>query len=157
MTKKYYFNILWADILGTEFYPLNFYSTYEYSSPEIITSEDLFNAVHKGNLTFLENHINKYNVNLLNDKGYSLLEYAMVYSQFEIADFLINSGTNLDLITTQGKSLKTIIEGYKYPLSIKKNANFLQESIIDFKVTDDNHEVDLIRTDDIMESCCIIL
>lgn len=155
----------------------------DYPTQGRITSHDMFYAVYVGNINFLRKNTNETNINLINKDGYSLIEYALAYSQLQIAQFLINTGANLDRKSTTGISVRELVGTYKLlitkPALLKKSSTNAQINGSDHSIEDsvastnsensenessqlENHssnfQVDLIAPpESVTDSCCILM
>jgi ankyrin repeat protein len=73
---------------------------------------DIFTLISQGNLTATRKAIEKGDITLYhrNDKGQTLLHWAILYNQIEIAKELLALGASLDLADNNGKTIRDIIK-----------------------------------------------
>jgi len=80
-----------------------------YHSPPI--AENIFDLVHRSDIKAVKAKIHKgTSVDIRNEKGQTLLHYAILYNQVKIAEFLISLGANLDAIDNNGQKVRYIIQ-----------------------------------------------
>lgn len=101
---------------------------------------DLFDSIHKGDIRSVKKGIKSgISVDLRNDKDQTLLHYAIMYRQVEIAKFLIFSGANLDLSDNRGNLVIDLIKdrGLSSILPYSK-----KEDVVDSNRLDELEEMD---------------
>jgi hypothetical protein len=73
--------------------------------------ENMFDLVHRGDYKAICSRIKKgVSVNLRNDQDQTLLHYAVLYNQVNIAKFLISSGADLDAKDKFGQTVRDVIQ-----------------------------------------------
>lgn len=101
---------------------------------------DLFDSIHKGDIRSVKEGIKSgISVDLRNDKDQTLLHYAIMYRQVEIAKFLIFSGANLYLSDNRGNLVIDLIKdrGLSSILPYSK-----KEDMVDSNRLDELEEMD---------------
>jgi hypothetical protein len=77
--------------------------------------ENIFDLIYRSNIKAVQTQIHEgTSVDLKNDKGQTLLHYAVIYKQIEIAKLLISLGADLDVKDNMGQTVKYIIQN-RYP------------------------------------------
>lgn len=84
--------------------------------PSIPVKENVFDLVYKADIGGVKSAIQRggTSVNLRNDRDQTLLHYALLYNQEEIASFLISNGADLDAVDNAGLKVKSLIQE-RYP------------------------------------------
>jgi len=87
----------------------------------ITYEEDVFTLIHQGKLIEVYNAIKNKSIdpNHRNDKGQSLLYYAILYKQIDIAKELVKSGASLDTADNKGTTVKDIISYYHPEIKVQ--------------------------------------
>ena len=77
---------------------------------ELLQTENIFDLIYKGDIKAVKvKIINGTSVNLRNDKEQTLLHYAILYNQVEIAKHLLSLGASLDTIDSSGVAVRDLI------------------------------------------------
>lgn len=96
------------------------------------------------------------NINSRNNKGQTLLQYALLYNQIKIAEFLISRGADLKTKDNSGQKVENLIQE-KCPHIFENMHNYSLSSLT-LVISDQ----ELIKDDQIQESgnvescCCVI-
>lgn len=112
----------------------------------LIYKRDIFTLIYEGNLTATRKAIKNGDVTLYhrNDKGQTLLHWAVLYNQIEISQELITLGASLDISDNQGNTVRDIINTHLsekhaqnlLSLNSKKTAN-LEEYVVEHEQYED--------------------
>jgi len=67
---------------------------------------EIFSAIEKGDLHQIQSYVgNSGNVNLVNSQGSTLLMWSVLYREYEITKYLLNSGANPDIVNKEKETL----------------------------------------------------
>ena len=73
--------------------------------------ENVFDLIHRSRFEAVKSQVTKgiVNINSRNDKGQTLLHYALLYNQIKIAEFLISQGADLKAKDNSGQKVADLI------------------------------------------------
>ena len=120
--------------------------------------ENVFDLIYRSRFEAVKSQVTKgvVNINSRNDKGQTLLHYALLYNQIKIAEFLISQGADLKAKDNSGQQVADLIhEKCSY---IFKNMHNDSLSSLTLVISDQ----ELIKGDQVQESgnvkdgCCIL-
>ncbi len=66
---------------------------------------DIFQIVRRGKLDLYRQHIDEFNIDVLNEYGQSLLHEAVAYKQVDLAEDLLNKGINVNIQDRKGQTV----------------------------------------------------
>ena len=120
--------------------------------------ENVFDLIYRSRFEAVRSQVTKgiVNIDSRNDKGQTLLHYALLYNQIKIAEFLISQGADLKAKDNSGQKVENLIQE-KCP-HIFKNMHNDSLSSLTLVISDQ----ELIKDDQIQESgnvescCCVI-
>ena len=120
--------------------------------------ENVFDLIYRSRFEAVRSQVTKgiVNIDSRNDKGQTLLHYALLYNQIKIAEFLISQRADLKAKDNSGQKVENIIQE-KCP-HIFKNMHNDSLSSLTLVISDQ----ELIKDDQIQESgnvescCCVI-
>ena len=120
--------------------------------------ENVFDLIYRSQFEAVKSQVVKgiVNVNFRNDKGQTLLHYALLYNQINIAEFLISQGANLKAKDNNGQRVENLMQE-KCPYILE---NMHNDSLSSLTLVKSDQE--LIRDDQVQESgnvescCCVI-
>ena len=120
--------------------------------------ENVFDLIYRSRFEAVKIQVTKgvIDINSRNDKGQTLLHYALLYNQIKIAEFLISSGADLKAKDNSGQRVENLIQE-KCPY-IFENINNDSLSSLTLVISDQ----ELIKDDQVQESgnvencCCVI-
>ncbi len=120
--------------------------------------ENVFDLIYRSQFEAVKSKFTKgvVNINLRNDKGQTLLHYALLYNQIKIAEFLISQGADLKAKDNSGQKIENLIQE-KCPYIFK---NMHSDSLSSLTLVIYGQE--LIKDDQVQESgevedcCCVI-
>ena len=120
--------------------------------------ENIFNLIYRSEFGAVKAQITKgiTNVHFRNEKGQTLLHYALLYNQIEIAEFLITQGADLNDEDNNGQKVKDLIEE-RCP-NIYDNINILTAAST--PITSEQHLVEdtqVKESGNVNDCWCIIL
>ena len=96
------------------------------------------------------------NINSRNDKGQTLLHYALLYNQIKIAEFLISQGANLKAKDNSGQKIENLMQE-KCPYIFENMNNYSLSSltlvIYDQELIKDNQGI----SGNVEDCCCVIV
>ncbi|NDE20028.1 MAG: ankyrin repeat domain-containing protein [Alphaproteobacteria bacterium] len=120
--------------------------------------ENVFDLVYRSQFEAVKSQVSKgvVNVNYRNDKGQTLLHYALLYNQIKIAEFLISHGADLKAKDNSGQKVENLIQE-KCPYIFE---NMHNDSLSSLTLV--IYDQGLIKDDQVQESgnvescCCVI-
>jgi hypothetical protein len=120
--------------------------------------ENVFDLIYKSQFEAVKSQVTKgiVNINSRNDKGQTLLHYALLYNQIEIAKFLISQGADLKAKDSSGQKIENLIHE-KCPYIFE---NMHNDSLSSLTLVISDQE--LIKDDQVQETgevknyCCIM-
>jgi len=120
--------------------------------------ENVFDLIYRSRFEAVRSQVTKgiVNIDSRNDKGQTLLHYALLYNQIKIAEFLISQRADLKAKDNSGQKVENLIQE-KCP-HIFKNMHNDSLSSLTLVISDQ----ELIKDDQIQESgnvescCCVI-
>ena len=120
--------------------------------------ENVFDLVYRSRFEAVKSQVTKgvVNINSRNDKGQTLLHYALLYNQIKIAEFLISQGADLKAKDNSGQKVADLIhEKCSYIFENMHNDSLSSLTLV---ISDQ----ELIKGDQVQESgnvkdCCCIL
>ena len=120
--------------------------------------ENVFDLIYRSQFGAVKSQVTKgvVDINSRNDKGQTLLHYALLYNQIKIAEFLISQGADLKTKDNSGQKVENLIQE-KCPY-IFENMHNNSLSSLTLVISDQ----ELIKDDQIQESgnvescCCVI-
>lgn len=120
--------------------------------------ENVFDLIYRSQFEAVKSQVTKgiVNINSRNDKGQTLLHYALLYNQIKIAEFLIEQGADLKAKDNSGQKVENLIQE-KCPYIFK---NMHNDSLSSLTLVISEQE--LIKDNQVQESgdvencCCII-
>jgi len=120
--------------------------------------ENVFDLIYRSQFEAVKSQVVKgiVNVNFRNDKGQTLLHYALLYNQINIAEFLISQGADLKAKDNNGQRVENLMQE-KCPYILE---NMHNDSLSSLTLVISDQE--LIRDDQVQESgnvescCCVI-
>ncbi|MBN8523520.1 MAG: ankyrin repeat domain-containing protein [Rickettsiales bacterium] len=123
--------------------------------------ENVFDLIYRSRFEALKSQVTKggVNINSRNDKGQTLLHYALLYNQIKIAEFLISQGADLKAKDNSGQEVKSLIqEKCPYIFENVHNdslsfSNSLALIISDQELIRDNQ---LQESGNVEDGCCVI-
>ena len=132
------------------------YYPQSYPQPQV-KKENIFDLIYRSEFNAVKAQITKgiTNVHSKNEKGQTLLHYALLYNQIEIAEFLITQGADLNDEDNNGQKVKDLIEE-RCP-NIYDNINILASST---PITSEQHLVEdtqVKESGNVNDCWCIIL
>jgi len=121
--------------------------------------ENVFDLIYRSQFGAVKSQVTKgiVNINSRNDKGQTLLHYALLYNQIKIAEFLISQGADLKAKDNSGQKVADLIQE-KCPYIFENMHNDSLSS-----VTLVIYDQELIKGDQVQESgnvedgCCVIV
>jgi len=121
--------------------------------------ENVFDLIYRSQFGAVKSQVTKgiVNINSRNDKGQTLLHYALLYNQIKIAEFLISQGADLKAKDNSGQKVADLIQE-KCPYIF---GNMHNDSLS--SVTLVIYDQELIKGDQVQESgnvedgCCVIV
>lgn len=74
--------------------------------------ENIFDLIYRSQFEAVKSQVTKgvVNINSRNDKGQTLLHYALLYNQIKIAEFLISQGADLKAKDNSGQKVENLIQ-----------------------------------------------
>ena len=74
--------------------------------------ENVFDLIYRSRFEAVKSQVTKgiVNINSRNDKGQTLLHYALLYNQIKIAEFLISQGADLKAKDNSGQKIENLIQ-----------------------------------------------
>ena len=92
---------------------------------------DIFELIYKSDVKAVKDQINKgiIRVNFRNDNGQTLLHYALLYNQIEIAEFLISKNADLDAKDKAGQTIKSVLQE-RYPDIYNKLDEYISDCFL---------------------------
>jgi hypothetical protein len=120
--------------------------------------ENVFDLIYRSQFEAVKSQVTKgvVNINSRNDKGQTLLHYALLYNQIKIAEFLISQGADLKAKDNSGQKVDNLIQE-KCPY-IFENMHNGSLSSLTLVISDQ----ELIKDDQVQETgnvedgCCVI-
>ena len=120
--------------------------------------ENVFDLIYRSRFEAVKSQVTKgvVNINSRNDKGQTLLHYALVYNQIKIAEFLISQGADLKAKDNSGQKIENLIQE-KCPYILESMHN---DSLSSLTLLISDQE--LIKDDKVQESgnvencCCVV-
>ena len=120
--------------------------------------ENVFDLIYRSRFEAVKSQVSKgvVNVNYRNDKGQTLLHYALLYNQIKIAEFLISHGADLKAKDNSGQKVENLIQE-KCPYIFE---NMHNDSLSSLTLV--IYDQGLIKDDQVQESgnvescCCVI-
>lgn len=120
--------------------------------------ENVFDLIYRSRFEAVKSQVTKgvVNINSRNDKGQTLLHYALLYNQIKIAEFLISQGADLKGKDNSGQKIENLIQE-KCPYIFE---NMHNDSLSSLTLVISDQE--LIKDDYVKESgnvendCCVI-
>ena len=120
--------------------------------------ENVFDLIHRSRFEAVKSQVTKgiVNINSRNDKGQTLLHYALLYNQIKIAEFLISQGADLKSKDNSGQKIENLIQE-KCPYIFE---NIHNDSLSSLTLV--IYDQELIKDDQVQESgnvegcCCLI-
>ena len=120
--------------------------------------KNVFDLIYRSQFEAVKSQVSKgvVNVNYRNDKGQTLLHYALLYNQIKIAEFLISHGADLKAKDNSGQKVEDLIQE-KCPYIFK---NMHNDSLSSLTLV--IYDQELIKDDQVQESgnveicCCVI-
>ena len=120
--------------------------------------ENVFDLIYRSQFEAVKSQVTKgvVNVNSRNDKGQTLLHYALLYNQIKIAEFLISQGADLKAKDNSGQKIENLIQE-KCPYIFE---NMHNDSLSSLTLV--IYDQELIKDDQVQESgnvencCCVI-
>lgn len=103
-------------------YHYQFHNRNKNKTAPLIYKKDIFILIYEGNLTATLKAIKNGDISLYhrNDKGQTLLHWAILYNQIEIAQELIALGASLDVSDNKGNTVRDIISIHLAEKDIEK-------------------------------------
>ena len=121
--------------------------------------ENVFDLIYRSQFEAVKSQVTKgvVNINSWNDKGQTLLHYALLYNQIKIAEFLISQGADLKAKDNSGKKVADLIhEKCSYIFENMHNDSLSSLTLVIY-------DQELIKDDQVQESgnvedcCCVIV
>ena len=120
--------------------------------------ENVFDLIYRSQFEAVKSQVTKgdVNINSRNDKGQTLLHYALLYNQIKIAEFLISQGADLKAKDNSGQKIENLIQE-KCPYIFE---NMHNDSLSSLTLV--IYDQELIKDDQVQESgnvencCCVI-
>ena len=121
--------------------------------------ENVFDFIYRSRFEAVKSQVTKgiVDINSRNDKGQTLLHYALLYNQIKIAEFLISQGADLKSKDNSGQKVADLIhEKCSYVFE-----NMHNDSLSSFTLV--IYDQELIKDDQVQESgnvedcCCVIV
>lgn len=120
--------------------------------------ENIFDLIYRSQFEAVKSQVTKgvVNINSRNDKGQTLLHYALLYNQIKIAEFLISQEADLKAKDNSGQKIENLIQE-KFPYIFE---NKHDDSLSSLTCSNDQ---ELIKAGGVQESgnvedcCCVIL
>lgn len=120
--------------------------------------ENVFDLIYRSQFGAVKSQVTKgvVDINSRNDKGQTLLHYALLYNQIKIAEFLISQGADLKAKDNSGEKVEDLIhEKCSYIFENMHNDSLSSLTLV-------ISEQELIKDDQVQESgnvedcCCVI-
>lgn len=120
--------------------------------------ENVFDLIYRSRFEAVKSQVTKgvIDINSQNDKGQTLLHYALLYNQIKIAEFLISQGADLKAKDNSGQKIENLIqEKCPYILESMHNDSLSSLTLVIY-------DQELIKDDQVQESgnvedcCCVI-
>jgi len=120
--------------------------------------ENVFDLIYRSQFEAVKSQVTKgvVNINLRNDKGQTLLHYALLYNQIKIAEFLISQEADLKAKDNSGQKVVDLIqEKCSYIFENMHNDSLSSLTLLIY-------DQELIKDDQVQESgnvencCCVI-
>jgi len=120
--------------------------------------ENVFDLIYRSRFEAVKSQVTKgvVNINSRNDKGQTLLHYALLYNQIKIAEFLISQGADLKGKDNSGQKIENLIqEKCPYILESMHNDSLSSLTLVIY-------DQELIKDDQVQESgnvedcCCVV-
>ena len=120
--------------------------------------ENVFDLIYRSQFGAVKSQVTKgvVDINSRNDKGQTLLHYALLYNQIKIAEFLISQGADLKAKDNSGQKVVDLIhEKCSYIFENMHNDSLSSLTLV-------ISEQELIKDDQVQESgnvedcCCVI-
>ena len=120
--------------------------------------ENVFDLIYRSRFEAVKSQVTKgvVDINSRNDKGQTLLHYALLYNQIKIAEFLISQGADLKAKDNSGQKVENLIQE-KCPYIFENMHNdslssltlliYDQELIKDYQIQESGN----------VESCCCVI
>jgi hypothetical protein len=119
--------------------------------------ENIFDLIYRSQLEAVKSQVTKgvVDINSRNDKGQTLLHYALLYNQIKIAEFLISQGADLKAKDNSGQKIQNLMQE-KCPYIFE---NMHNDSLSSLTLVISDQE--LIKGDQVQETgniadCCLI-
>ena len=120
--------------------------------------ENVFDLIYRSRFEAVKSQVTKgvVDINSRNDKGQTLLHYALLYNQIKIAEFLISQGADLKAKDNSGQKIENLIQE-KCPYILESMHN---DSLSSLTLLISDQE--LIKDDKVQESgnvencCCVV-
>ena len=120
--------------------------------------ENVFDLIYRSRFEAVRSQVTKsvVDINSRNDKGQTLLHYALLYNQIKIAEFLISQGADLKAKDNSGQKVENLIQE-KCPYIFE---NMHNDSLYSLTLVISDQE--LIKDDQVqgtgeVENCCCII
>jgi len=121
--------------------------------------ENIFDLIYRSQFEAVKSQVTKgvVDINSRNDKGQTLLHYALLYNQIKIAEFLISQGADLKAKDNSGQKIENLIHE-KCPYIFE---NMYNDSLSSLTLVISDQE--LIKDDQVqvqggeVENCCCII
>ncbi len=120
--------------------------------------ENVFDLIYRSRFEAVKSQVTKgvVNINFRNDKGQTLLHYALLYNQIKIAEFLISQGADLKAKDNSGQKVENLIQE-KCP-HIFENMHNDSLSSLTLVISDQELIKDYqIQESGNVESCCCVI
>jgi len=120
--------------------------------------KNVFDLIYRSQFEAVKSQVSKgvVNVNYRNDKGRTLLHYALLYNQIKIAEFLISHGADLKAKDNSGQKVENLIQE-KCPYIFENMHNDSLSSLTLLIYDQELIKDDQIQKSGNVESCCCVI
>ena len=120
--------------------------------------ENVFDLIYRSQFGAVKSQVPKgvVDINSRNDKGQTLLHYALLYDQIKIAEFLISQGADLKVKDNSGQKIENLIQEkcpYIFESMHNDSLSSLTLVISDQELMKDNQ----VQESGNVENCCCII
>ena len=126
-----------------------------YVPSEQLCADNIFHSIHIGDLgaVYFKITTKKININLRNERDQTLLHYALLYNQTDIAKILIYLGANTQTTDIEGRSVQKLIKERDFESLFNEDFDALAQQVQDLEAST---SVPVSGADGGNNPCCLI-